>query len=324
LSTLKPTASGLTEGITSLAPPRQARKEESVEPREFRRMAGMLAARLVDLKLRLIEDHRSRRGKRWKLEVVVRTVLVGLMAGCKSVAEIEALTERMSGAMRRQLGITRRLPDTTAREVLTRLDIYDVRQALFHCIRAASWRGALACDAGLPFHVVALDGKATSIDNWDHGYAQQKTYDDGRQAHGTVRTVTACLQSAAPKPVIDCFPIPAETNEMGIFAHAFESLLRKYPNLFQLITYDAGVPSEENCQTVVAAGKDFFFNIKNENWHLVREAQRLLGGRLPENAAASTQDVLAKESQRWSSARSTSSRHRDSPSCGSRCRHSCE
>jgi hypothetical protein len=56
-------------------------------------MAGMLKARLPDLGLEKVEDRRSRQGRRWRLPVLLRAVLVGLASGRKSLAEVEQLTE---------------------------------------------------------------------------------------------------------------------------------------------------------------------------------------------------------------------------------------
>jgi hypothetical protein len=263
----------------------------SRETREIKRMAGMLAARMLDLKLYQVEDRRRRQGRRWSLEVALRMVLVGMAAGRQSVAEIEELTERMSPSLRRKLGIGRRLPDTTLHDILVRLGVYDMRQCLRH-LNVEAWRRKSLQLEGLPFHAVAMDGKGTAVPYWDHHYSQQKTYDDGRKAHGIVRTVTACLISTAAKPILDCFPIPAETSEMGIFPHAFESLVRNYGGLFQLVTYDAGVPSKDNCQCVVDAGKDFFFRVKNENWLIFKDLHRRLDRKSPDEAWAETEDVV--------------------------------
>lgn len=263
---------------------------------ELKRAAGFLLTRFSDLKLHLVHDSRRAAGKRWKLAVVLRTALVGMMAGCKSVAEVEALTSNMSRALRLKLGIARRLPDTTLREILVRLEPDEVRAALHSLVHAASRRKALAL-SGFPFHVVSLDGKATSVPNWDDDYSQRQTYDDGRQAHGLVRMVNACLISTAAKPVIDALSVPSSTNEMGIFPEVFRQLLQSYGQLFRVVTYDAGVPSEENCKLVVNAGKGFNFRIKNENWHLHKEARRRLGSRTPETAEAVTEDIDAKKTK---------------------------
>src|SRR6266542_1335649 len=66
-----------------------------MEGRDLRRMVGFLAARLPELDLGAVEDPRAREGK-WSLAQILRTTLLGLMAGCKSLRETERLTEPIS------------------------------------------------------------------------------------------------------------------------------------------------------------------------------------------------------------------------------------
>ncbi|MCG8556383.1 MAG: transposase family protein [Proteobacteria bacterium] len=95
--------------------------------REIRRMAGLLQARLPELELETLEDPRNARGKRWKLSTLLRTALVGMMAGCTSLSQVEMLTQQMSRSMRRRLGIAGRVADTTLRDLLCRLQVYPAR-----------------------------------------------------------------------------------------------------------------------------------------------------------------------------------------------------
>lgn len=265
--------------------------------RELRRAAGFLAKRFSDLKLEQVEDPRRAAGKRWRLDAVLRTVLVAMMAGCKSPAEVEDFTSEMSGALRRQLGIKRRIPDTTLRSILLRLDPEEVRRAL-HAFTLAAWRRKAFSLFKLPFHVVSLDGKGTATSTWDDEFSQRHRTGDRLDAYGVVRTVNACLISTRARPIIDTTPIPSETNESGIFPVAFASLVKNYGHTFRLVTYDAGVPSEENCKLVVDSGKDFNFRIKNENWHCFREAEARLGHRPLADAAAVTEDIVCKRRNR--------------------------
>ena len=63
------------------------------EARLTRRMLGVLEARLPETRLEQVKDPRSVRGRRWRLEVLLRVVLVAMVAGCKSLAQLEAYTE---------------------------------------------------------------------------------------------------------------------------------------------------------------------------------------------------------------------------------------
>jgi predicted transposase YbfD/YdcC len=257
-------------------------------------MAGMLKARLPELGLERVEDRRRRSGKRWALATILRSVVVGLCAGCRGFAELEGLTADMEMPVRRLLRIPRRVPDTTMRDALVRQHPWELRQVLVRMIKGALRRKALPL-WGLPFHAAALDGKASSIPSWDDHYAQRQTYDDGRGAHGVVRTVSVALVSTPAKPVLDAVPIPAETNEAGIFPVVFEALVRNFGHLVRLVTYDAGVTCADNCRIVVEAGKEYLFRIKTETWHVTQEAKRLLGQASIEQAAAHTEDVTSKE-----------------------------
>ena len=92
------------------------------ERKRTRRIAGVINARLPEVGLNRIDDPRSARGVRWKLEPVLTAPLVGMAAGLKSFAETEDLTAEMSLTMRRKLGIRRRIPDTTMRNTIVKMN----------------------------------------------------------------------------------------------------------------------------------------------------------------------------------------------------------
>lgn len=263
------------------------------EARMQRRTAKMLGKRMDEAALDGVADPRGRRGRRWKLGAVLRALVVGLAAGCKSLQEVEELTARMSGSMRRRLGVMRRLPDTTARDLLCRLLPTEVRQALHRLVRKAHRRKALA-PVGLPFGMAAMDGKCTAVEGCDDLYAQRQPRAEGDGETSVVRTTTCTLVSAAGRPCIDVVPIPASTNEMGHFESAFRELVSVYRGLrlFRLVSYDAGACSEHNARLVVEQGYDYLFGLKGTQPTLLEEARRLLGGRTTEQADAVSEDVL--------------------------------
>ncbi len=254
--------------------------------RAVRRVAGLLAARLPELGLEEVPDPRAREG-RWSLAQILRATLLGLMAGCRSLSEAEVLTEHLAPAMRRRLGLSRRLADTTARDALCRVPLDGLRAALHRAVKAAWRRKALASE-GLPIQVVALDGKVTALPTLSHPLIQNRIPEEGLP-FGLVRTVTCALVSAPGRPCIDAIPIPGDTNEMGHFQVAFESLVENYGALFQMVTYDAGALSEANASAVVAAGKDYLFALKGEQRTMFKLATELLDRN---EVAARTVDVL--------------------------------
>jgi hypothetical protein len=105
-------------------------------------MVGLLKARLPELDLDAVADPRAREG-RWSLAQILRATLVGLMAGCKGLWESEHLAAGLSVTARRQLGLPRRLADTTARDALCQVSLDELRSALHRLVRAAWRRKAL-------------------------------------------------------------------------------------------------------------------------------------------------------------------------------------
>jgi len=233
-----------------------------------RRIVGALSKRLDETGLEDVPDARDPRGK--------------------SVAELEALSSDLSLAVRRRLRVSRRLPDTTAREILCGLVPQSVVFLLHRLVSCALRRKAINHD-GLPFGVVSLDGKATALPSVDDWYAQRQTHDGGKLT-GVVRTLNAVLSSSSARPVVDVTTVPASTNEIGHFQTAFESLLEVYrgTDLFRLVTYDAGATSLENATLVREHGVHYLLGLKAMQPSLRNEAERLLGGRANAECDAET------------------------------------
>lgn len=264
-----------------------------------RRVAGALGARLPELHFQEIPDPRHERGRKWSLATMLRAITAGIMAGCQSLAAVEHLTNEMSLPMRRQLGIARRLPDTTLRDTLVDVDPQALRRPLWRQAKAAHRRKALE-PFGLPFGVVAMDGKGTAATAWDDEYAQRQPHSVGLGASGVVRTITCTLVSSRVKLCLDASPIPAATNELGHFAAAFDSLWAVYGacELFKLVTYDSGGASKTNADLVRQYGLHYLLRLDAQQPTLYREARRLLH-HLPVSAAVQfTEDETGTGTER--------------------------
>jgi len=144
-----------------------------------RRIVGALTKRLREARLDEVEDPRDRRGRRWQLKTLLGAALLGLVAGCRSLLQVEALTEDLSLAARQRFGLTRRLPDTTLHNLLWQLQPQQVLPVLHRVVRAAHRRRALVPDE-LPFGVVSLDGKSTAVPACDEYYAQRQSQHEGQ------------------------------------------------------------------------------------------------------------------------------------------------
>ena len=259
------------------------------ELRLKRRLAGFFRKRLAELHLDEVADARDRRGQRWGLGTLLGAMVVSLAAGAKGLAEVEDLTQQMTPEIRRWLGIARRVPDTTLRDALLTVNPEVLRPVLHRAVRAAYRRKALAPD-GLPIGVVSLDGKVITVPTSDDWYAQRQTQQED-SVLGAVRTVTAVLTSSNARPCIDVTPIPAPTNEMGMFEIAFEHVVQAYAglDLFRLVTYDAGACSAANALAVRRRGYHYLFGLKGNQPELLREARQWLGDRT--EADATSEDI---------------------------------
>lgn len=256
-----------------------------------RRVMGMLGKRLREAGLDEVDDPRDRRGRRWSLGALLRSVVVAMIAGCSSLKHLECMTAALAPAVRARLGIFRRVPDTTLRDALCQLEPAELRPSLHAVVKSAHRRKALEHDQ-LPFGVVSLDGKATAVPSADDFYAQRQTRDELSSLCGVVRTITTALTSSRARPVIDVNTIAASTNEMGSFRRALAELCSAYQglDLFRLVTYDAGACSKDNADAVREHGLHYLFGLKNTQPTLHEEAVRWLGSAAPEQAAASSSD----------------------------------
>jgi len=262
----------------------------SEKARITRRLAGYLGKRLSEAELAAVEDPRAKRGRRWKLGTLLAAMLAGMMSGAKGLAEVEELTDRLSRPIRRLLGIGRRIADTTMRDLLVKLHPDGLRSMLYRVVKAAQRRKALMPDV-FPFGIVSMDGKGTSTSFFDTTYAQVEHPQNGAP-FGVVRTITATLVSTPARPCIDAHPIPAETNEMGAFPTALQSLLSAYgKSLFSVVMYDSGANSKTNARFVKEHGLDYVFRLQGEQPTLLEEAKRLLERLDAAEAAAESVDL---------------------------------
>lgn len=260
------------------------------DDRELRRAAGALAVGLGGVRLAAVADPRGKRGRKWPLAGLLRAVLVGMLAGKRSLKETESLTDQLGLAMRDRLRLPRRVPDTTMREALVRLPLASVLSLLHGQIRVAGRKGQLE-PVGLPCGVLAVDGKCVMTDMDDGHFAQRQG--EGRFA---VRTMTCTLVSAPAAPVVHLTPIPAHTNEMGIFQTALREVFAAVATeRIGLITADAGLTGKENARFVhdeLRVG--YLLALKDNQSELHGEAVARLGKLGAAAARATTRERIGK------------------------------
>lgn len=243
-------------------------------PRMSRRLLGVISKRAPDLQFTKVADPRNARGKRWKLNSLLHALLAGMICGCKGLAEVEDLTEDMSLAAQRLLRVDRRVPDTTTRDLLCRLDPEQLRAALGRLVHKA-WRRKALVPVGLPFGAVSMDGKVVSTKLWDAGRRIAQVREDG--AWALVRTITSCLISSAARVCLDMHVMASDHNESSTFPAAFGRLVADHGAMFRVVLYDSGANSRANAGLIIGAGKDYVLRVQNEQPTIFEECKRLLG-----------------------------------------------
>ena len=269
--------------------------QQESSDRHMRQMAGFLKVRFGELNLHDIYDPRGKQGRhKWSHVTLVKSILVGMGSGCKSLRDTERRSEYFNKAICRLIDTGRRVPDTTMRDLVCKLRPDDIRQCIKNSIDAAEKRGILK-PVGLPMGVVSMDGKYTTLPvSDDDGYVQSRTHKATGDSYGMIRTMTAMLISAMGRPVLDAEPIPANTNEAGHFQTAFTKLCASYGHLFELLVYDAGITFFENAWAIVKAGKHYLLHVKNE----CHEIHKLIVGCFESSVSrlyAETTDIMSKE-----------------------------
>jgi hypothetical protein len=95
-----------------------AREVSMRDARTLRRTAGFLSRYFSNALLKFVGDPRSEQGRRWKSGIpLLRTICVGLAAGCTGLLAVENLTKKMTSKVRSLIRINRFTRDTTLRAV---------------------------------------------------------------------------------------------------------------------------------------------------------------------------------------------------------------
>jgi len=223
------------------------------------------------LRPRRVTDPRARRGRRYSLVRVWRTAVLSLCLLAQSARRATAVGRDLEGWMACRIG------RTALSDVMSRLDPQEVRDVLHAQVHEEMHRKALR-PVGLPVGIVSVDGKTVwTGDEKVNAFCQRSHKEDGTP-YWHFRVVRAVLVSAAAPVCIDQVPIPADTNDMGVFPAFLDGLRREYDKsrLFEVLTMDAGFCSKENARLVHEAGLGYVFGLKGNQPEVLAEARRVL------------------------------------------------
>jgi hypothetical protein len=223
-----------------------------------------------------------------------------MLAGCRTLRDMERLTEEMGESERAH--VPRRVPDTTLYEFLGQLATAPLREKLRQQVRSL-WRSKCLPPEGLPCGVVSIDGKCIGALDHDADGRAQKAHSARRKSeYYLARVLRAVLTSAAARPCLDQRVVPASTNEMGAFPEFWKDVVAAYGalDLFEIVTADAGFTSRANADRIHAADKAYVLALKETQPELMAEATRLLRNKrlLPAQAETSWEKAQGKEIRR--------------------------
>lgn len=279
--------------------PTHYRKDQMKLQRRIKAVQSFLRQRRDALLFDGIRDPRRRRGRRWKAQTLLSTTVVSLMLLARSLRAAERLSEDLAGAGRFK-GLVRRLPDSTLGDFLAEVSPTAIRRHLHEHILAEHRRKALE-PVVVPIRAIAVDGK--NVATLDHAANPdcQKQSPEGKPPYWLYRTVNATLISSTAAVCVDQQPIPADTNDMGIFADFYAGLTRTYgrANLFELLSTDAGFTSQENARLVDDDGKAYWMALKGNQPDLLAEARRVLIPKSLREAPEAETDWEQDSSRGW-------------------------
>ena len=142
------------------------------------------------------------------------------------------------------------------------------------------------------YHLVSVP---PAVNNLDSYRLPAGPYAQGQGDSAVLRTMSCALVSAAAPVVLAAVPVPAETNEMGVFQSVLDELDAAYGSLklFRLVTADAGMTSEANAAAIRAHGWHYLLALKDTQLTLRDKAERLIGPHKLEAPAAQTTRTCA-------------------------------
>lgn len=246
-----------------------------------------------------VRDPRKRRGRRWTAQTLLSTTVVCLMMLARSLRAAERRSQDLAG-VRGLKGLVRRLPDSTLGDFLAEVSPAALRRHLHKHILCEHRRKALEPTV-LPIRAIAVDGKNNATLDHEANSDCQKQSPENQEPHWLYRVVNATLISAAAPVCIDQKAIPADTNEMGVFASMYADLKRTYgrAQLFELVSTDAGFTSEENARLVDSDGKAYWMALKGNQPELRREAERVLLEKAKQSGPEAQTDWESDSSRGW-------------------------
>lgn len=220
-----------------------------------------------------VSDPRKRRGVRHPIGPILKTVLLGIIAGMTCIEHIAGYIKENWEELGEELGFTHWHPPDgeTFRLVLSKLD----SQALSRAFE--NWMSELLKDRKFD---VALDGKAC-----------RGVVEEGKPLGKALQMLNVFVHDI--QVVLTQWPLADKKGESTVAKAHIEELIKKYPGI-GLFTGDAGLSGRNLCETIIRYEKDYLVRIKGNQPELKEALVFWFEERLKQNPKPDAKTVEKK------------------------------
>jgi len=216
---------------------------------------------------RSIKDYRYRKNTEWNLKYVLEVLMAGALTGCKTLREVETLSEVYGGY---------RIPDTTLHDIMIRLDPEGLRQELARGVKQALREHELPKDF-FPVRITAIDGK--------YNYNTEQPVNAGSEViegggegklfrHMALRAFSVSSETKLYLGQREILSKGAEVRNLVPFLDDLQALYGR-TKLLEVISIDAGMVSKDNADQIVQRGLKYIMALKGGQVRLCELAEKL-------------------------------------------------
>ena len=228
---------------------------------------------LPDKWWKCLKDSRYRKNKEWNFGYVMEVLLAGALSGCKTLREIETLSELYD----------ERIPDTTLHDIMAQLNPEGLRAELAKGVKQALRSHELPKDE-LPVRITAIDGKY--LYNTRKPVSEMSEPIGGGGANKMFRhlVLRAMHVSSETKLCLGQREIPCKGAESKEFIPFIDDLQNLYgrTDLLEVISVDAGMTGKDNANKLIKRGLHYIMALKGSQPTLHSLAQKLMQERKPD------------------------------------------
>jgi len=228
-----------------------------------------------------VHDGRSEKNRIWNFNYALEILLVGLMSGARTLREIE--TQSML--------YDERLPDTTLENLMAKADASGLAQVVAQQVKQAARDHELS-KQGLPFNLIAIDGKANYSTDKKVSEHSKEINHYGKYKKCQHMNLRAMIVSSPVKLLMGERQIASKKAETSEFIPFVDELIELYgrTDLLEVISVDAGMAHRKNAKALRARGIHFIMGLKENQKTIYRKSQQLLGGLAREQANSSSSE----------------------------------